>query len=72
METNAIDQVSKHVGQRFPGLKGSRPQVQPYAGGQFLLIYKGKAQTADGKTIQQTVRVVAAADGKIVKMTASR
>jgi len=72
MDANAIDKVSKHVAQRFPGLKGSRPQVQPYAGSQFLLIFKGKSQTADGKTIQQTVRVVAASDGKIIKLTASR
>jgi hypothetical protein len=72
MDNHAIDQVSKHVFQRFPGLKGSHPQVKPYAGEQFLLIYSGSAKTADGKTLRQTVRVVASPDGKIVKLTASR
>jgi hypothetical protein len=72
MDNHSIDQVSKHVFQRFPGLKGSKPQVKPYAGGQFLLIYIGSAKTADGKTIRQTVRVVSSSDGKIVKLTASR
>jgi len=72
METQAIEKVSRHVAQRFPALKGKHPKVQSYAGDQFLLIFKGKAKTADGKTIQQTVRVVAKPDGKIVKLTASR
>jgi hypothetical protein len=72
MDNHSIDQVSKQVFQRFPGLKGSKPQVKPYAGGQFLLIYSGSAKTADGKTLRQTVRVVSSSDGKIVKLTASR
>jgi hypothetical protein len=72
MDKHSIDQVSKHVFQRFPGLKGSRPQVKPYAGEKFLLVYSGTAKTADGKTLRQTVRVVASPDGKIVKLTASR
>jgi hypothetical protein len=72
MESNLIDQISKQVFQRFPALRGSHPSVQPYAGGQFLLIFSGSAKTEDGRTLQQTVRVVAGADGSIKKMTASR
>jgi hypothetical protein len=72
MEPQSIAQVSKQVFQRFPDLRGSQPTIQPYAGGQFLLIFKGSAQAADGRTITQTIRVVAGADGSIKKMTASR
>jgi hypothetical protein len=72
MEAHSIDQVCKQVYQRFPDLRGSRPQVQPYAGGQFLLLFTGTAKTADGRTMNQTVRVVASADGAIKKMTTSR
>jgi hypothetical protein len=72
MDAHLIDQVSKRVFERFPGLRGSHPSVKPYAGDQFLLVYSGSASTQDGHTIQQTVRVVAGADGSIKKMTASR
>ena len=72
MDAHLIDQVNKHVYQRFPGLRGSSPSVKPYAGGQFLLVYSASAKTEDGHNIQQTVRVVAGADGSIKKMTASR
>lgn len=72
MENHAIEQVSKTVFQRFPGLKGSRPKVQSYPDEQFLLIYSASAKTEDGKTLRQTVRVVASAAGKIIKLTASR
>jgi hypothetical protein len=72
MDAQSVDRVSKQVIQRFPGLKGSHPSIQSYGEGKFLLIFNGSAQTADGKTIHQTVRVVAEADGKVIKMTASR
>jgi len=72
MDTHALDQVCKQVYQRFPALRGTHPQVQPYAEGQFLLLFNGSAKTADGRALNQTVRVVAGADGSIKKMTASR
>lgn len=72
MDAHSIDQVCKQVFQRFPDLKGSHPSVEPYAGEKFLLIFKGSATTADGRTIRQTVRVVAGTDGKIIKLTTSR
>ena len=72
MDASFIAQISKQVAQRFPDLRGSQPTVTPYAGGQYLLVFKGSAKTADGRNIQQTVRVVAGSDGTIKKMSASR
>jgi hypothetical protein len=72
MNAAALDQVCHKVYQKFPALRGSQPQMQPYADGLFLLIFNGTAKTADGRSLNQTVRVVAGADGSIKKMTASR
>ncbi len=72
MDANSLEQVCKQVYQRFPNLRGIRPQVQPYANEQFLLLFNNTAKTADGRALNQTVRVVAGADGTIKKMTMSR
>lgn len=72
MDSRLVDQVCAQVYQRFPAFSGSRPQVKPYAEGQFLLVFQTSSRTADGRSLDQTVRVVASADGKVRKMTASR
>lgn len=46
--------------------------MQTQSGGNFLLIFKTSAATPDGHTIQRTVRVVTAPDGKMIKVTTSR
>lgn len=72
MNDAALEQVCKQVYQKFPALRGTPPQVQTYAAEQFLLLFKSTAKTADGRALNQTVRVVASADGTIKKMTTSR
>lgn len=72
MDPQFIDQICKQVYQRFPDFAGSRPQVKPYTEGQFLLVFQATAKTADGRSLSQTVRVVASSDGTVRKMTTSR
>ena len=72
MDARFVDQICTQVYQRFPDFAGSRPQVKPYAEGQFLLVFQASAKTADGRSLSRTVRVVASADGKVRKMTTSR
>lgn len=72
MEQRVITAISNKIYQRFPEIKGARPSVQEQTTGHFLLIYKGAAQTADGRSIDRTVRVVASAEGKLIKVTTSR
>jgi len=48
------------------------PSVKILPGEKYQLIFHGKAQTADGKTIARTVRVVADDKGRITKLSTSR
>jgi hypothetical protein len=72
MDSSLISSIAQKVFQKFPEVRGSVPKVKPQGSEQFLLIFEGHAQTADGKTIARTVRVVASSSGKIIKMTTSR
>lgn len=81
MDPKYIQSISKQVYKRFPDLEGSRPKVQTQTGPQakslpaspkYLLTYKGKSHSPDGKTISRLVRVIADATGKILKITTSR
>lgn len=72
MDNHATDEICKKVYQRFPEMKGARPSVQNYSETHVLLVFKGKGTTADGRTIQRTVRVVATKEGKITKLTTSK
>ncbi len=72
MNQQFLENICKQVYRRFPEVSGSRPDVQTRPGSQFLLIFRGSAKSMDGRTISHTIRVVASAAGKIIKMTASR
>lgn len=72
MEQGLITAISNKIYQRFPEIKGARPSVKEQTTGHFLLIYKGATESVDGRTIQRVVRVVASADGKLIKVTTSR
>jgi len=72
MEKSNIDKVNNRVYRQFPDLKGRKPTISSYAESKYLLLYKGSAKTANGKTISRTIRVVADEKGKIIKITTSR
>lgn len=78
MNARFLQSISSQVYRRFPEVKGSQPKVQSQNSGSsrdastYLIIYRGRATTADGRSIQRTVRVVANGEGKILKMTTSR
>jgi hypothetical protein len=81
MDTRTLKSISSQVYLRFPEVQGSQPKVQTQAVPQtkpapvsttYLIIYRGSAKTQDGKLISRTVRVVANAQGKILKITTSR
>ncbi len=72
MDKNALDKVCHQIYQRFPPVKNKRPKVSVQGNDRFLLIFSGSGKTPDGKTIAQTVRVVATADGRIIKTSMSR
>lgn len=72
MDQQKLNQVCEQVYRRFPQVAGSRPKVQSRPDQQYLLVFQGAGQAADGRKIPQTVRVVVSADGKILKTTTSR
>ena len=72
MDASAKSHVCSAVYSQFPEVRGSTPSVTSMPGGKFQLIFHGKAQTADGKTINRTVRVTADENGKVIKLTTSR
>lgn len=76
MEAAAVQKVTRKIEREFPELKGSRPSVKQQGGGkgdpQYLLVYKGKVNLPGGKNMDRVVRVVATADGKVLRMSTSR
>ncbi len=72
MDSKIVEKISGQISRQFPEVADARPSVQAQGEDNFLLIFKGAATTADGKKIARTVRVVATASGKIIKVTTSR
>jgi hypothetical protein len=72
MEESAKSRVCTSIYRQFPEVRGSNPSVTSLPAGKYQLIFHGKAQTADGKTIERTVRVAADEKGNVLKLTTSR
>ena len=79
MNDKSLKSISSKVSQQFPEVAKSKPKVQRQSGQKtksststYLITYRGKALTADGKSIYRVVRVTADDDGKIIKITTSR
>jgi hypothetical protein len=80
MDDKHLDSICKQIYKRFPEVSGSRPKVHAQkltSGGsdtqsQYLLIFQGSRTTADGKSINRIIRVVASEQGRILKVTTSR
>lgn len=72
MDSKLIDVINKQVYRKFPEVNGVKPVASSRPGEQVLLVYKGSALTPDGRSMPRAVRVVADAQGKIIKMTTSK
>lgn len=72
MKTEAILKVNEKVLKKHPKLSGVSPKVSALSTGSFLLQYSFRDDLPNGKSISQTIRVVADEDGKISKMSSSR
>lgn len=72
MEKNALDKVCCRIYKQFPPLNNKRPKVLKQNENRYLLIFSGSGKTPNGKTIQQTVRVVADQNGRILKTSMER
>ena len=71
MDSAAINKVCQSVYTRVPALQGVKPKVSPQ-GSRFLLIFSKTNKLPTGKTLEQTIRVIADAEGNIIKRSSSR
>jgi hypothetical protein len=79
MDDRQLKSISSKVSRKFPEVSGARPQVKRQSSPKsksspatYLITYRGKSKTADGKSITRIVRVTANDTGKIIKMSTSR
>jgi Tfp pilus assembly protein PilX len=79
MDDNLLKSITSTVSKKFPEVAGARPQVKLQSGQKsksspatYLITYRGKSKTPDGKAIIRIVRVTANDTGKIIKMSTSR
>jgi hypothetical protein len=77
MDSKTVNSICSQIYRRFPEVNGVHPKVQPQStsgqvGSTYLLIFKGTATTADGKTLPRIVRATVDEQGKILKVTTSR
>jgi len=72
MKAEMIRKVNEKVYKTHPKLVGVSPKVSASGGNSFLLLYSFKDALPGGKSIAQTVRVVADENGNIIKMSSSR
>jgi hypothetical protein len=81
MNDKYLKSISTKIYRQFPEVDKSKPKVRRQAGHQvksnsgistYLITYRGRAKTPDGKSITRIVRVTADDRGKIIKITTSR
>lgn len=75
MNEKYLKSISSKVSRQFPEIAKSKPRVHRQSKSSpstFLITYRGKTKTADGKSINRIVRVTADDKGKIIKISTSR
>ncbi len=79
MNDKQLESISSKVSRQFPEVAGTQPKVRRQSGQKskssastYLITYRGKSITADGKSITRIVRVTANDNGKIIKISTSR
>lgn len=63
--------ICRQVYARFAALRGVKPTVQA-AGPNRVYTFQKRLPAAEGRLVQQVVRVTVAPDGRVLKMVASR
>lgn len=77
MDSQIVKTITQQIHRQFPDLAGELPSVRAQAGAKspggatYLLTFKGRRATS-GPNLARTVRVVADAHGKVLKVTTSR
>jgi hypothetical protein len=75
LSKSQVDAICKQVYRRFPELRGTRPRVSAEGRNgreRYVLSFKGTVRASDGASLRVSVRAVADANGRVIKMTSSR
>ncbi len=72
MDKTTLEKICQQVYKNYPFVKGVIPSFSNQNEGRYLFIFKSINKTPDGKSIRQSIRVVATSDGKIIKTSLSR
>ena len=75
LSKSQIDAICKRVYKRYPELRGTRPRVKSQGANgneRFQLLFKSRIALDDGASMPVTVRAVANASGRVIKMSSSR
>ena len=72
MELNVINKINNQVFSQFPYLKDTLPKIQKMPDGSSIIKYIGSTKTANGHTIQISVKVKATDEGEILQISSSR
>jgi hypothetical protein len=75
LSKSQVDAICRQVYRRFPELRGARPRVRTEGRNgreRYVLSFKGTVRASDGASLPVSVRAVADANGRVIKMTSSR
>jgi hypothetical protein len=77
MDRSTVAKLTQQVERKFPEMRGVKPSVKRDRAGaaskdRYILTFKGNAQLPGGRTLKRIVRVVAEANGRIIRMSTSR
>lgn len=72
MNADAIRKVNEKVYQKYIKLSGKKPKVSNLTSGTYLLLYSFSDELPGGKSLTQTIRVVADENGNVSKISSSR
>lgn len=72
LQEKIIRLVAKALAPEFPQYAHTRPRISERSDGTYLLIYESTFKTEDGAKLTSRLRVVADANGKILKTSVSR
>lgn len=71
MDNQTLNSICRQVYLQFPEVRNAAPKIEKSSASDLVLVFRGKAITANGKTIPRIVRVLTTPSGQILKMTTS-
>lgn len=72
MDAAAVKKVSREVYQRYPHMNGTLPKVSQQTEDRYLLLFTKSVEISSGRSMDQTIRVIADGQGHVLKLSSSK